>query len=602
MSVASVYNYDVESNYELCCPDKIGVSGGSAKLQLSDDPGKTFEQDFNSDTGFTYNSALAEFIGGVVRQIDTVDTGEIYFHNFEQNDAVRSIGTAYPKLSGGATISGGYVVLSSGGICRVTKDNFVLGDGGNQGTIVIRFRPNFNGSFPSTTGFGYIYDSAIGAHGNRVLLYWNGTSMSFYIGDSANNESVVNATMPVMDNTKEYLLFAVINCNATGRKSQIWFSEVGATPLKLGEKDTSARNRTNTFSQDLYFNNTSKSLYDINYCVMYDRVLSQSEIENFQEPSIYRYRESKVDLPLFTYPNDGSIQEYTNLTTIETNAPREIWNGLYYNGVGWVVSDGSFAQANTKADIIANIATFTQSDTLQIDIVFGDSVTQMSIDNLIVTYTGQKYPSSAWLNPNTKIYADRIEAGSDKVIENGGHVKYIVYADGIWYWLNSGVLEVTDGEDDTKTNTIDEWNAFLPSWDPPGAVWVNFRAFLYSFDGSTTPELQKNIMYYDFNGDAEDGVNKCIVWGYKKNAEGEVDTSPMKIYLENDNVKYKNNISIRNDVVEVTPNDQGFWQVSLVENVNMEGTQKYVFNFGSGNLYKRTVPDTVSKNFWDLEE
>jgi Neuraminidase (sialidase) len=72
--------------------------------------------------------------------------------------------------------------------------------------------------------------------------------------------------------------------------------------------------------------------------------------------------------------------------------------------------------------------------------------------------------------------------------------------------------------------------------------------------------------------------------------------------LNQDAVKYKTNTVLQKTSVTVTPESTtGYWEAEIVENDNMDGTARYIFDFGDRS-YSAKVPDEASKRFWDLEE
>ena len=108
-------------------------------------------------------------------------------------------------------------------------------------------------------------------------------------------------------------------------------------------------------------------------------------------------------------------------------------------------------------------------------------------------------------------------------------------------------------------------------------------------------------MLYDFAGDIPDSIHKCIVWGYLKDSEGNPLQTTFTVYLNKDVVKYKTNISIRNQEIEVTPDSDGYWEIELLDTENMEGEDvHYIFKFSEKRYLKRRVPEEESKNIWEL--
>jgi hypothetical protein len=85
---------------------------------------------------------------------------------------------------------------------------------------------------------------------------------------------------------------------------------------------------------------------------LYNQGASLTEIQML---SSALYLGSKVDLPAFSYTGIGTIQAVETSSVSEVGTPRYIIGGKYYNGSAWVNSNGSYAQANPFATVVANL-------------------------------------------------------------------------------------------------------------------------------------------------------------------------------------------------------------------------------------------------------
>jgi len=97
----------------------------------------------------------------------------------------------------------------------------------------------------------------------------------------------------------------------------------------------------------------------------------------------------------------------------------------------------------------------------------------------------------------------------------------------------------------------------------------------------------------------EDVIDTCEVFGYLNDASGQPITDEFTVQLSVNAAKYKTNAVIQSKVITVTPNDQGFFQVDLVENENMDGNAFYIFEINGRQLNLR-VPNALSKSLQDL--
>jgi len=98
-----------------------------------------------------------------------------------------------------------------------------------------------------------------------------------------------------------------------------------------------------------------------------------------------------------------------------------------------------------------------------------------------------------------------------------------------------------------------------------------------------------------------DVIEKTTVTVDSLTLGGNPEVNPIKIRLESNEVQYKENTSIRSTEFTVTPNSMtGVASFDLIETDNMQGIQKYIFNFGDGVVYRASVPSVGAVDFFDL--
>jgi len=212
-------------------------------------------------------------------------------------------------------------------------------------------------------------------------------------------------------------------------------------------------------------------------------------------------------------------------------------------------------------------------------------------------------------NPNIITNASFRHENLDDFIETinisgGDNVKYQLSKNGVWYYWNGTIWVVSNGSY-TQSNTGSEIIANKDSFTGD-VITTQIKVLLHSAIGDTTPDIDKIAIEYDYAGEDPDIVDKCIVWGYLVDEKGFVmNNKSFEVYLNNDVIKYKTNIMIRNKRVKVFPKaTNGYWEVELVENDNMlsanEESVKYIFDFGDNMKYEKTVPNTTLKNYFEL--
>ena len=87
---------------------------------------------------------------------------------------------------------------------------------------------------------------------------------------------------------------------------------------------------------------------------------------------------------------------------------------------------------------------------------------------------------------------------------------------------------------------------------------------------------------YDYAGEGPDTITYCIVSGYF------ISGRPVKIELSNDFVKYKtytrlNKKELTHYIVPRSEQDY-YWEVALIETINMSPTTYWNFDFGDGEI------------------
>jgi len=122
--------------------------------------------------------------------------------------------------------------------------------------------------------------------------------------------------------------------------------------------------------------------------------------------------------------------------------------------------------------------------------------------------------------------------------------------------------------------------------------------FLNSNDGTTTPEIQNIFMDYDFFGALPSPENVCVVWGFLYNeinqpvAGVSVTITPVKYGVIDEKL-------INRETKTVVTDNQGYWQIALVETASTQNNWAYKFEL-PGYESVRVVPDQISARFNDL--
>lgn len=482
MSSTKNYTFEASSNYTYNS-DEINLSNGKVKPGFTDNEGLTFQQDFTSDTGFSYDSSLTEFSAGKIQQKDQRPANSIVAGTFLTSLNASWGAVSFSDLT--ATPTGTPSVVSEKAYCPPGNNGFYWEDpliGALGGDFVLKFEyyPGFTGNPSNITNIiGFEPPSgsldrvlfAIGSSGG-IRLTANGTIYANFgaVSFTAGQKYVIEAIC-VSDSVSLYvddvLIGTLLIAGGQGNT---------ATRLVIGAA-RSAYQRA-----DGYYDNI----------ILYS---TASQTISYTVPD-YIYLEDKITLPLFTYAMPGNLQAFTAISSTENGAFGYILNSMYWNGSTWLLSDETYSQTNSVTDANSNISTLQAADTLSVMLLTVSSNTQMWIDSLTVTYTGQLYTTS-----NPKITT--LEDVSLQVFTSLAHTLAAAGLDTVKYTLLKGSTEyywdgadwVESDETYAQTNVIAELNTNASSFTDEETNFF-LSAYLHSEDGSTAPELDNILLTY----------------------------------------------------------------------------------------------------------
>jgi hypothetical protein len=271
---------------------------------------------------------------------------------------------------------------------------------------------------------------------------------------------------------------------------------------------------------------------------------------------------------------------------------------LYINGVQSGATKTTSFTRGTSA-----VRLYIGSDGTDTDGSFDDLIwfsTVKHTANYTPGYSVEKYSIS---NPTIEGTASWMNEGLDgftetKIVSGSDEIKYILKKGTVWYWWNGTAWAVSAGTyaqsntaEDIETNKATFCTAIATS---------KFKAFLHSDDGSTTPQLDKLVIQYNFGGESPDAVSKTIVYGYAVKIDGTASTATVRANLNKGSTKYKTKTTIIAAEKTDTPDtSNGYWELELVDTTNMETGVYYIFNV-DGRAYKTLVTVAEYINFWDL--
>ena len=587
--------------------NEIEISGGKAKLKLQQ-ADIDFTEDFEDDTGHTYDSNKSEFVSGKNQQKDQKQTGATFGATYTNNingnwgDGVLT-GTAV----GGASVSGGKLDLTGGGVKYVDYDANLNADSQQIGCVRLKYTPNYTG-FPPTDYPVFSILKANGSTNNIIMLrHETGGVWKIFIEDFTGS-NIMSASLPSWSATSGIEVELELNWDLTTGATRFFINGIqwGTTQTDTGTRDeniTVLRIGSN-------YNGVQVINAYIDDVLIFPTVQHTTNYTPGYLVSDYIYVETSDVLPEMEHTGDGTIKLFNSLSMTYTGSPRVLLeigrsgNKLYWNGSAWVTSDETYAQSTDLTTYNANCTTLPVDGEKygQFTVVYPNSNTQSSVSEL----TANMNVDIGYLqtNPYGKILTgfrtDELEGFIETATKNGSdEIKYILENDGDYYYWN-GSAWTTGNLIYSNSATASEIHANKSSLVSAASLWYVYW-FLHSNDGTSTPELDNLQILYSFGGEEQETRNTCIIWADSFDNCNDASENQIDVYLNVLQTKYKTRTIIMREHKIVTPDANGYWEVELIENENMEIGAKYIFAFSNGDIFERSVPNESQKNFYDLE-
>ena len=593
--ITAQFDFDSALSFVL---SQTQVAGGVAKL-ATHAVSKSFNQAFTSDVGFTYDSANVEFVGGILQQKDQRPVASLVGATYTSTKDLSwaSGGTLAAIDVGTPVLSGGKLVCLGGGNNGVRYDGApeVGTSAGNIGAVRFRYTPNYSGT--PAANYNLIEFSPPSGNAGRMLILHSASGgtlrLTAYTSAGTVKHSAVvfgGAWSPVAGTEYELEL----NWDTIAGTVRLFVNGVlqGAMPVSSYDRGTAATRMhvgagTVYPATDASFNDVlvfSAAQHTSNYTPGY------SVVENV-------YATSKADLPLFNYTGPDSITSLSSLITTEVGNVRHVIGNRYWNGSSWVASNGSYAQANDKATVNANLAVYPLSDpqtSLQLAVVFSDTNSQENLDDLTMNYAGDFYFTSGNLETSSALQVQSLSIFASIINEAlGAQLRFILNINSeLKYW--NGVAWVASNGSISQANTSADLNDNLDALSFGVNSSLKLMVVMSTSNDEVSPEIDQMTLVFDLGGVSQ-SLEFCTVWGYYKDIVGNpISGAKVKFSLKKPSNSYAeaaNNII--NGSVEVTTDANGYFEVDLVRSSEFEGTtpQKYVMNISktSSNLLTSKV-------------
>lgn len=381
---------DVEKiDYESAINNTVDATGARIRAFAFDVIAQiTFTQEFTSATGFTFDSAKTEFVGGCLRQKDATPTDTIFYASYNANvNGNWGNGTLTGTLNGTAAVSGGNLVMTGDTLAYADYSAVANANIQQTGTIRMIYIPNYTGS-PSKNAFLFHIGQGGGSSNNSIELFHNdnggpsGNQITLNIKDST-GASIMSADLGVFVAVASQEYEFELNYNITDGNTRLFVDGVqfGSNQTGTGTRDSNINLlRIGSDATAIEDNDSS-----VGYFLAFNSV---QHTANYTAPSTVpndtRFLGDLITIPLFTDPGLSEVIGFVSFITAEIGAPRYILNGLF--SPDWNVSSDTYATAADTMITNDNIDSLPTSETLQIKIATIETNTRADVNNLVVTY------------------------------------------------------------------------------------------------------------------------------------------------------------------------------------------------------------------------
>jgi len=356
----------------------------------------TIQYPFTTPGNYTYNTDEIEVSGGTAHLTDLfnlymTNEGATFYNDFISLDGLFGAGVLTGTAFNGAAVAAGLLDLTGAVNKYVDYAGAANADFAQTGCIRFIYVPNYNGN-PANVQFFVNISNGVNAN-NEVTIYKNvaGNQVVAQIYNSAggllcqltgNNIDAVGVPVEVELNvdTATGAHRLLINGVTADTDATAGTRTATSTQLRVGENRTLTGNADYSMADLLIFDEVKHTAdytpdwsdiplvpYDItNPTIRFNSTFITDELEGFVETS--------------TKPGTDEVKY-----VLSKNGTDYYWSGL-----DWVESDGTYAQANTAAEIETNKATFVTSSTLvgiKALLHSNDGSTMPSLDELDVTYS-----------------------------------------------------------------------------------------------------------------------------------------------------------------------------------------------------------------------
>lgn len=356
MSLSLNYPFTNPSNYTYNT-DEITITGTASKLKDQRPPDSTFYVNYNTDVNGNWGNGVL---------------------------------TGSPV--GGAGVLSGRLYLAFNDSRHVNYDAIANADSIQTGCIRLRYIPIYNGAPPSSFHMFSIGKADSDLKNVITLAHFNTGQLNLGIFDK-DGIGIIQQNLGAWSVSNGTSYEIELNWNLTDGATRVFVNGIqfGATQTQTGTRDSNI----GLFRVGNNYDATKISNFSINDIIIYSTVQHTANYtpdwSNIPETIYLKTNPETIYNAQF---RTDSLESFVETSTKTGNDEVKYIlrkDGVYYyhDGNSWVISDGTYAQANTAAEINTNASTYT---TIPVDIQItdfkhsDDGSTTPILSNVEVTY------------------------------------------------------------------------------------------------------------------------------------------------------------------------------------------------------------------------
>jgi len=384
------FDFTTPADYTLSNGSLVEVASGLARLKLQS--GDSADFPFTTSGNYTFDSGKIEITGGVGKLKDLSPANSTFYANFSSDeDGTWGSGVLTGTLSGGATVAAGKLnLIGTGKYCSWDAD--LNADSQQVGAFRFLVTPNYSGT-PTTSQVFLLATQAAGNTNNILqITHLNNGKIRLQIKNAVGTDVFLTdlvAWSPTASQEYEFEVDWDITSGATrlfidGVQHGSTITSTGTRGSSIGLLRAGANAGGITPNQDFEMDDIlifSTVQHTANYTA--GAAIPQEKYDS-GDPTIINVTGLVFTVALDTFTETSTIPSGVGLRYHVSSDNGVTWE--YWTGAAWAVTDDTFTQANTSADVETNIGTLAASGTFKFRALFStDQISTAELDRLQVS-------------------------------------------------------------------------------------------------------------------------------------------------------------------------------------------------------------------------